>query len=124
MSRHSRFIAAILCVLFALTSLCTFAVFAEDIGGGGGADGGDPNGYSDQGGNDGGETPGGGSGDDSSKENGPDNILGIELPGNLEEGELEIGQVASMLNEEKSVEEIFESFRQGFAKAKERLQQM
>jgi ABC-type Fe3+-hydroxamate transport system substrate-binding protein len=42
----------------------------------------------------------------------------------LEEGELEIGQVASMLNEEKSVEEIFESFRQGFAKAKERLQQM
>ena len=29
----------------------------------------------------------GGSGDDSSKENGPDNILGIELPGNLEEGE-------------------------------------
>lgn len=44
--------------------------------------------------------------------------------GNLEEGELEIGQVASMLNEEKSVEEIFESFRQGFAKAKERLQQM
>ena len=65
MSRHSRFIAAILCVLFALTSLCTFAVFAEDIGGGGGADGGDPNGYSDQGGNEGGETPGGGSGDDS-----------------------------------------------------------
>ena len=29
----------------------------------------------------------GGSGDDSSKENGSDNILGIELPGNLEEGE-------------------------------------
>ena len=30
---------------------------------------------------------GGDGGDSSSKENGPDNILGVELPGNLEEGE-------------------------------------
>jgi enoyl-[acyl-carrier protein] reductase II len=44
--------------------------------------------------------------------------------GDLEEGELEIGQVASMLNEEKSVSEIFEDLICGFEKAKQRLQTM
>ncbi len=44
--------------------------------------------------------------------------------GDLKEGELEIGQVASMLCEEKTVEEVFASFKQGFKKAQERLQQI
>ena len=86
MRRHSKFIAAIICVLFALTSLCTFAVFAEDIGGGGGADGGDPNGYSDQGGNDGGETPGGsGSGSGSGYSDGGSSSGGSGNSGNYDD---------------------------------------
>lgn len=44
--------------------------------------------------------------------------------GDLEEGELEIGQVASMLDEEMSVAEIINEFRIGFKKAQERLQQI
>lgn len=44
--------------------------------------------------------------------------------GDLEEGELEIGQVASMLNKEKTAAEIIEDFRHGFKKAQERLQQI
>lgn len=44
--------------------------------------------------------------------------------GDLEEGELEIGQVASMLDKEKTAAEIIENFRHGFKKAQERLQQI
>ncbi len=44
--------------------------------------------------------------------------------GDLQEGELEIGQVASMLNKKTTVEEVFASFKQGFKKAQERLQQI
>ncbi len=44
--------------------------------------------------------------------------------GDLEEGELEIGQVASMLDKEMSVAEIINEFRIGFKKAQERLQQI
>ena len=44
--------------------------------------------------------------------------------GDLEEGELEIGQVASMLDKEKTAAEIIEDFRHGFKKAQERLQQI
>jgi enoyl-[acyl-carrier protein] reductase II len=41
--------------------------------------------------------------------------------GDLQEGELEIGQVASLLNELKSVKEIFEDLKQGFEKASRRM---
>jgi enoyl-[acyl-carrier protein] reductase II len=41
--------------------------------------------------------------------------------GDLTEGELEIGQVASMINDIKSVEEIFADLKSGFEKAKTRM---
>jgi enoyl-[acyl-carrier protein] reductase II len=41
--------------------------------------------------------------------------------GDLQEGEKEIGQVASLLNELKSVKEIFEDLKQGFEKASRRM---
>ena len=37
--------------------------------------------------------------------------------GNLEEGELEIGQVSSMINEIMSVEKIFKKLRKEYSKA-------
>lgn len=41
--------------------------------------------------------------------------------GDLEEGELEIGQVASLLNAPKSVAEIFEDIKSGYASARNRM---
>jgi enoyl-[acyl-carrier protein] reductase II len=41
--------------------------------------------------------------------------------GNLTEGELEIGQVASMINEIKSVEEIFADLKSGYEFARKRM---
>lgn len=42
--------------------------------------------------------------------------------GDLENGELEIGQAASLIGHEETVKEVFERFRQGFEKAQKRLQ--
>lgn len=44
--------------------------------------------------------------------------------GDLSMGELEIGQVASLIDREKSVEEIFCELKSGFAKAQQRLQNL
>ena len=44
--------------------------------------------------------------------------------GDLSIGELEIGQVASLIDREKSVEEIFCELKSGFAKAQQRLQNL
>jgi enoyl-[acyl-carrier protein] reductase II len=41
--------------------------------------------------------------------------------GDLEEGELEIGQVASLLNSPKTVAEIFDDIKSGYASARNRM---
>lgn len=42
--------------------------------------------------------------------------------GDLENGELEIGQAASLIGREETVKEVFDRFRQGFERAQQRLQ--
>lgn len=44
--------------------------------------------------------------------------------GDLQEGELEIGQAASLLDTEKSVEDIFKELKEGFERAQNRIKQI